>query len=165
MIVANGDRKVEGKILLVENSAEDATFFELALQEFKPKVKIFPVTDGQLAIDYLRGDAVFRNRDQFPLPSLMILDLQLPIISGLDVLRWVRMTTSVRRLPVVVFTAYEQESQLSEAYDIGVNSIVQKPFEFKQFSKTVKEIVQFWLGFCRVPVLNQDAEPAGVENS
>lgn len=151
---------VEGKILLVEASADDTAFFERSIEEFKPEVKIFPVSDGQEAIDYLRGDDVFRNRSQFPLPSLMILDLLLPKISGLDVLRWVRTNTSVRRLPVVVFTDYEHESHLSEAYEIGANSIVHKPFEFNQFSKAVKQMVQFWLGFCRVPKLDPTAAAA-----
>jgi two-component system response regulator len=101
--------------------------------------------DGQEALDYLRGEGQFVGRDESDLPALMLLDLKLPRVPGLEVLRRVRADPSTRRLPVVILTTSKQEQDVASGYDLGVNSYIRKPVDFTQFAKAVEQIGFYWL--------------------
>ncbi len=123
-------------ILLVEDNPNDAELALAAFEKIGIAHEIAIARDGQEALDYLFGTN--------PLPGVVLLDLKLPKIDGLDVLKRIRAHERTRRLPVVVLTSSVEESDLVRSYDLGANSFVRKPVDFVQFSETAKLLSQYW---------------------
>jgi two-component system, response regulator len=142
-------------ILLVEDNQDDEELALLAFQKGRVANEIIVARDGVEALDYLFGTGPRAGRDASDLPQLMILDLKLPKIDGLEVLRRVRADPRTRRLPVVILTSSKEEEDLIQAYDLGVNSYVRKPVAFDQFVEAVGQLQVYWL------VLNEPPPPRG----
>jgi two-component system response regulator len=134
-------------ILLVEDNADDEVLTLRALEQHKLANVVDVVHDGAEALDFLHGDPGLR------LPELVLLDLKLPKVDGLEVLRRIRAEERTRLLPVVVLTASAEESDLMESYHGGANSYVRKPVDFEEFSDAVRQLGLYWLVINEPPPL------------
>ena len=141
-------------ILLVEDNQDDE---ELALLAFKKGQVVNTVVvarDGVEALDYLFGTGPHAGRDVSALPQVMLLDLKLPKIDGLEVLRRVRADPRTRRLPVVILTSSREEEDLIQGYELGANSYVRKPVDFTHFVEAVGQLQMYWLVLNEPPPRN-----------
>lgn len=139
------------QILLVEDNPND---LELALHAFKKHKLangVHVVRDGAEALDFLFKRGEFRDRGKESDPQVILLDLKLPKLDGLEVLRQIKADERTRRVPVVVLTSSNDESDVIESYDLGVNSYIVKPVDFDQFSEAVRLIGFYWLVVNRPP--------------
>jgi two-component system response regulator len=137
-------------ILLVEDNASDVGLTKRALARNKVDNPLVVAEDGQVALDYLFGTGAHAGRNVDEQPALVLLDLKLPRVDGLTVLRRIRSDARTRRLPVVVLTSSLEEQDLASAYDDGANSYLRKPVDFEQFAQTMAQLGTYWLQ------LNQD---------
>ena len=133
-----------GEILLIEDEPADAELIQRALRSGGLAHPIRVLTDGELALDYLLGRGQYADRERFPLPQLVLLDLKLPKVSGLAVLQQVKSSELVRRIPIVVLTSSTQSEDINHAYDGGANSYLVKPVRFTEFTKVAAEIKLYW---------------------
>lgn len=136
-------------ILLVEDNADDVELTRRAFDKCKILNKMVVASDGQEALDYLFARERQGGDHPVRMPHVVLLDLNLPKISGLEVLRRMRTEEKTRRLPVVVLTTSVEERDIIESYDLGANSYVRKPVDFAQFLEAAKQLGLYWL------VLNQ----------
>ena len=132
-------------ILLVEDNPRDEALTLRALAKSKIVNEIVVARDGVEALDYLFGKGIHAGRDMTVMPQLVLLDLKLPKVDGLEVLRQLRSNERARRLPVVVFTSSDEEEDLTSSYSLGANSYVRKPVEFEQFLEATKQLGLYWL--------------------
>jgi CheY-like chemotaxis protein len=142
------DNKV---ILLVEDNPRDEALTLRALKKSNILNDVVIARDGVEALDYLFGTGTHAGRDMTVMPQLVLLDLKLPKVDGLEVLRKLRNEEHTKRLPVVVFTSSSEEEDMLKSYDLGANSYVRKPVDFDQFLEATKQLGLYWL------VLNQVA--------
>jgi len=138
-------------ILLIEDNASDVELTKRALTRFHIANDMVVAEDGKEAIDYLWGEGAYIDRDLSELPTLTLLDLKLPKVSGLEVLRRIREDPRTRRLPVVIFTSSKEEQDIAAGYDLGINSYIQKPIDFKQFSEAIEQLGLYWLVWNEAP--------------
>lgn len=131
------------QILLVEDSPHDAELTLEAMAENNLANNVEWVKDGQQALDYLRRQGKFADRSDSN-PALILLDLKLPKVDGLEVLRTIKADDKLKRIPVVILSSSREQSDLMRSYDLGVNAYVVKPVEFHDFMKAVKELGIFW---------------------
>ncbi|CAA9230601.1 MAG: Two-component transcriptional response regulator, LuxR family [uncultured Chloroflexi bacterium] len=141
-------------ILLVEDNPDDEELTRIALAESKIANELVVARDGVEAVDYLFGTGTFAGRDLSAMPQVVLLDLKLPKLTGLEVLRRMRADERTRYLPVVVLTSSDEEQDLLESYGLGANSYVRKPVDFAQFVESVRQLGLYWL------VLNRPAPAA-----
>lgn len=135
----------EAKILLVEDNRMDV---ELTLDAFKEAHfgnSIQVCSDGEEALNYLLGNGRFSDRTQYPLPDLILLDLNLPKINGHEVLKEIKARPYLKRIPIVVLTSSKDEGDRAKSYDSGVNSYLVKPVSFEGFLEVVQEVAEYWL--------------------
>jgi len=132
-------------ILLIEDNIDDERLTLRALRRNNIMNEVVVACDGQEAIDYLFGTGSFAGRDLSVMPAVVILDLKLPRLSGLEVLRRIRTDPATKRLPVVVLTSSDDESQIEESYALGANSFIQKPTDPADFSEMVLQVAMYWL--------------------
>jgi two-component system response regulator len=144
------------EILLVEDNASDAELALLALQERKLANKIFWVKDGAEALDFVFGAGAYAGRELKHGPKVVLLDLRLPKVDGLEVLRRLKADERTRRIPVVVLTSSKEDRDVVDSYDLGVNSYISKPVDFDEFSKVVSELGLYWLLINRPPILQNN---------
>jgi len=137
-------------ILLIEDNPSDIDLTRRALEKGHILNELVVASDGQEALDYLFGTGAYAGRDTSDLPTLTLLDLKLPKVSGLDVLRRIRAEASTRRMPVVILTSSRQEQDMAASYDLGVNSYIRKPVDFEHFVQSVAQLGLYWL------VLNEE---------
>jgi CheY-like chemotaxis protein len=130
-------------ILLVEDNANDIELTLTALGENRLATEVVVVRDGVEALDYLRAEGLFRLRGKGH-PSLVLLDLKLPKLDGLQVLEQIKKDDELRQVPVVMLTSSREERDLLRSYKLGVNAYVVKPVDFGEFSDAIKEIGLFW---------------------
>jgi len=135
----------EARILLVEDNRMDVELTLDAFREVKLKNDIRVVQSGEDALDYLFGRNAYADRKRHPLPDIILLDLKLPGISGLDVLKVLKQAPMLKRLPVIILTSSREESDRADGYDFGVNSYLVKPISFSGFLEVVKTICDYWL--------------------
>ena len=138
-------------ILLVEDNLDHAELVMRNMEDFKVANIINHVEDGEAALDYLYGRGKFADRKQFPLPHLMLLDLRLPKIDGLEVLKEVKNDPFLRALPVVILTTSDAERDQVIAYEYHANSYITKPVDFSQFSRLLKDLGFYWLAWNKRP--------------
>jgi CheY-like chemotaxis protein len=136
-------------ILYVEDDENDAFFMRLAFERSGLDVNLNIVTDGQQAIDYLSGNGEFADRQQHPMPCVVILDLNLPYWSGLEVLAWIRAQPILKDLPVVLFTASDQPRDRERAQELGADDFVTKPSLPTDLADFVRKINDRWLVTCQ----------------
>jgi two-component system response regulator len=137
-------------ILLVDDDANDVFLLRHAMKKAGLTNPMQVVSDGQEAIDYLKGAGKFADRETFPVPILLLMDLKLPYVMGLDVLRWIR-TQPGMPLIVVMLTASAEGSDIAEAYQLGANAFLTKPSEANKLEDMVKAIKAFWLTHNTLP--------------
>lgn len=141
-------------ILLVEDDPNDVFFFQYALKEAGVTNPIQSVADGQQAIDYISGKGKYWDRERFPFPWLVFLDLKLPVKMGLDVLRWVRAQPELQTLLVLVLTSSAQRSDVEEAYRLGARAYLVKPVSTEKRIEMARVIKLFWLELNEAPSLD-----------
>jgi two-component system response regulator len=134
-------------ILLVEDNASDEKLALLAFKKSGVPCEIVVARDGADALDYLFATGKHLARDPDIVPAVILLDLQLPKVSGLEVLRRIRATPGTRLLPVVVLTASREDEDRLRSYSLGANAYLRKPVDFVEFSEAVKSLASFWLRF------------------
>ena len=132
-------------ILLIEDNASDVDLTKRALERGHIVNHLIVAEDGKEAIDYLWGEGSYADRDTSDLPTLTLLDLKLPKVPGLEVLRRIREDPRTRRLPVVILTSSKEEQDIAAGYDLGINSYIQKPINFKQFAHAIEQLGLYWL--------------------
>ena len=138
-------------ILLIEDNPDDEELTLLAFQKCKVANEVVVAQDGVEALDYLFATGPHAGRDVAAIPQVCLLDLKLPKVDGLEVLRRIRADPRTRRLPVVILTSSKQEQDLIECYDLGANSYIHKPVEFERFLEVVKQIQLYWLVLNEAP--------------
>jgi CheY-like chemotaxis protein len=132
-------------ILLVEDNPSDIELTKRAFAREHFTNTIVLAEDGQIALDYLFGTGSYADRDLSEIPALILLDLKLPRVGGLEVLRCIRADAHTRRVPVVILTSSREEQDMAASYDLGVNSYIRKPIDFRQFADTIRILGQYWL--------------------
>jgi DNA-binding response OmpR family regulator len=132
-----------GRILMVEDDSKDVELTITALEEYNLANEVIVTRDGEEALDYLycRGKYQSRSSDN---PAVMLLDLKLPKVDGLEVLRQVKSDEKLRMIPVVVLTSSHEEKDMVASYKLGVNAYVVKPVDFHEFVNAIKELGVFW---------------------
>ena len=138
-------------ILLVEDNPDDEVLTLRALTKSNIGNKITVVRDGAEALDYLFCKNVYADRDPHDQPQLILLDIKLPKVDGLEVLRRVRADERTRLLPVVILTSSKEQQDLIEGYRGGANSFVRKPVDFNQFADAIRELGMYWLVLNEAP--------------
>lgn len=136
---------MEDVILLVEDSADDEILTLRAFKKQNIKNQIVVARDGAEALDYLFGTGQYEGRDLSQVPHLILLDLKLPKVDGLEVLRRIRANERTRLIPVVVLTSSNEQQDLVESYQLGANSYIRKPVDFSQFAEAVRQLGMYWL--------------------
>ena len=135
----------EVEILLVEDSPEDAELTIRALRRNKLANEIQVAEDGAEALDFLFCCGAYADRTFSNPPKLVLLDLKLPKVSGLEVLKAIRADERTKAVPVVILTSSKEQRDLIDGYNLGVNAYAQKPVDFEQFSETIRQIGMFWM--------------------
>ena len=138
-------------ILLVEDNSRDEALTLRALRKSNSVIEVIVARDGVEALDYLFCTGTHAGRDMTVTPQLVLLDLKLPKLNGLQVLQRIRTEELTRRLPVVVFTSSSEEEDMIKSYNLGANSYVRKPVDFEHFLEATKQLGLYWL------ILNQVA--------
>ena len=131
-------------ILLVEDNHQDEALILRALRKINLANRVDVARDGQQALDYLTGSGDFADRRDAPLPSFVMLDINLPRLSGLEVLARLRADPRTRLLPVVIMTSSDEERDRLRSYENGCNSFVRKPLDFAEFAETVARLGIYW---------------------
>lgn len=132
-------------ILLVEDNDDDVELTRKAFEKSNIFNQLVVVRDGQEALDYLFVAGAYRARDPAVIPQVVLLDLNLPKLNGLEVLRRLRGEERTRRLPVVILTTSNEERDIIGSYDLGANSYVRKPVDFAQFTEAARQLGLYWL--------------------
>jgi two-component system, response regulator len=139
-------------ILLVEDNEDHAELITWGLRNQRVANVIHHVTDGQQALDYLFSRKQFQDREKSPRPNLILLDLRLPRIDGLEVLKTIKQSPELQKIPVVILTSSSAESDIAKSYDFHANSYVVKPLDFKTFGNLMKDLGFYWLCWNAHPV-------------
>ncbi len=140
-------------ILLVEDNPNDVELELRALKKHNLANSVFVVKDGAEALDYLFGTGLYANhREQYTRPKVVLLDLKLPKVSGLEVLKKIREHELTKTLPVVILTSSNEEKDLLEGYKLGVNSYIVKPIEFDKLIQATSELGLYWLLLNKPPI-------------
>jgi two-component system response regulator len=145
------DNSIE--ILLVEDNPNDVELTLHALKKNNLTNRIQVVRDGAEALEYLFGSGTFAGRDLNQSPKVILLDLKLPKVDGMEVLRRIKADERTRSIPVVVLTSSREERDIVESYRLGVNSYITKPVDFEQFTESVRTIGLYWLLLNQPPVI------------
>jgi two-component system response regulator len=143
--------KEEIEILLVEDSMEDAEMTIRALKKVNLANKLVHLEDGQEAIDFLFAKGKYSDRKLTNQPRLILLDIKMPKVDGIEVLRRIKTDEQMRKIPVVIMTSSAEEKDMLISYNLGVNSYVVKPVDFENFFKAVGELGLYWLLINRTP--------------
>jgi DNA-binding response OmpR family regulator len=140
-------------ILVAEDDDNDVFFLERAFKQAQLTQPRRRVKDGEEAIAYLRGDGPFSDRQLYPLPCLMLLDLKMPRKNGFEVLAWTRQQPTIKRLPIIILTSSRESPDINRAYDVGANTYLVKPVNFEELLETIKALNVFWLSLAKTPDL------------
>src|SRR5262249_55131522 len=134
-----------GTVLYVEDEESDLLFMQMAFEKAGLGETFRAVGNGREALAYLSGSGAYADRQRYPLPALLLLDLNLPLISGFEVLKWLRSRPEFQALPVVVFSSSLHEADKLQARELGANDYVEKPKSGLQFGEVVERLRQGWL--------------------
>lgn len=132
-------------ILLVEDNEDDVFFMQRAIRACGIDLEVQVAEDGQVAIDYLKGTGQYGDRQKFPLPFLIFLDLKMPRRPGLEVLQWIRSSPHLKTMLVLILTTSREDSDVQRAYELGVNSFLVKPPGADQLKELVSLVKSYWL--------------------
>lgn len=132
-------------ILLIEDNPDDEELTLLAFEQSRTTTEVVVARDGVEALDYLFGTGKFAERNLDVMPSLVLLDLQLPRVNGMEVLQRVRADNRTKLLPVVIMTTSNEQQDIINSYKLGCNSYIRKPVDFEQFQTAVQQLGMYWL--------------------
>lgn len=138
-------------ILLVEDNQADEDLAILALKKNKFRNDVVVARDGAEALDYLFGTGSYASQEAPRLPAMILLDLKLPKISGLEVLKRVRSDERTKLVPIVILTSSKEEVDLITGYSLGANSYIRKPVDFKEFNEVIRQMGSYWLSINEPP--------------
>jgi len=136
---------VNRTILVADDDQNDVFFLRRAFQKSGLEHSVVHVSDGQEAIDYLRGDAGYSDRARFPIPALLLLDLKMPKVDGFDVLHWLKERSDLKELPVVVLSSSSREDDIQRARSLGADDYRVKPADFEQLLLLAQDVSSRWL--------------------
>ena len=142
-------------VLLIEDNEDDIDLTRHCFQTNHIMNKVIVVRDGAEALDYCFGTGIHKGRDLTDLPAMVLLDLKLPKVGGLEVLRRLRADERTRHLPVVILTTSREEQDIVAGYDLGANSYIRKPVDLDQFNEAVKQLGLYWLLLNEPPIRPQ----------
>lgn len=142
---------INKEILLIDDNSNDILLTQRALKINNIRSEVIVANDGLEALDYLFGNGKYSGRDLSQLPVLILLDLKMPRMNGLEVLKQIRYNRLTRVIPVVMLTSSNEESDLIASYDLGCNAYICKPVDFNQFTEAINQLGQFWLGLNEHP--------------
>jgi len=145
-------------ILLAEDREDDIVLIRRAFRQASLSNPLYVVRDGEETIDYLKGEGKFSNREEYPLPDLLLLDLKMPRIDGFEVLKWIRQQAGLERLRVIVLTSSERMADVNSAYQLGANSFLVKPLDFDHFVETSRTFSRYWLTLDKKPEVSRQKE-------
>src|SRR3954464_1636634 len=145
-------------ILLVEDDPNDVLLIQRAFQKAGLQNSLKVVRNGDQAIEYLSGEDSYSDRDRFPLPFLILLDLKMPGTDGFEVLGWARNVPNLKRLLIVVLTSSNLQSDVDKAYELGANSYLVKPVEFNEMVNLIQRFEAYWTEINRTPTTPKPAE-------
>jgi len=140
------------KVLVAEDEPMDVYLLKRAFATPRASIAFQFVSDGQEAIDYLSGADQYADRNVYPLPDLMLLDIKMPRLDGFEVLDWLRKQPGLKRLPVAIFSNSDMERDIHRAYELGANSFLLKPREPEGMSELARRLEEYWLELNRGPV-------------
>jgi CheY-like chemotaxis protein len=141
-------------ILLVDDSENDISLLRIAFEAAELKNPLHEVHNGDEAVAYLQGESPFSDRQKFPLPVLMLLDLNMPMRNGFEVLEWLRVQPGLKRLSVVILTASLREEDVDRAFDLGANAFLVKPSSIEALT-AIGRSLRDWIGCTHFPQLNE----------
>lgn len=144
------------EILLVEDNPNDAELSLYALRKHRIANRVHHSRDGAEAIDYLFGEGAYRGKNIEETPKVVLLDLKLPKVDGLAVLKRIKSDPRTRHIPVVILTSSSEERDIVNCYRLGANSYLVKPIDFEQFSESVRQLGFYWVQLNESPILKQD---------
>ncbi len=133
------------EILFIEDNPHEAELTILSLKKHNLANKLKHIDDGAEALDFIFSKGPYRDRSNSPDPKLIILDLKLPKVDGIEVLRQLKLSEATRTIPVVIMTSSKEEQDIITSYDLGVNSYIVKPVDFEGFAKAVSQLGFYWL--------------------
>lgn len=145
-------------ILVAEDNEDDLLLLLRAFKQGKLANAVQIVRDGEEAIAYLKGEGKYSNREEYPLPALLLLDLNMPRKNGFEVLEWIKDQPSLSSLRIVVLTVSEHVQDVNRAYQLGANSFLVKPVDFGDFVQLVQAISGYWLWMSRAPEITRSRE-------
>ena len=137
--------EIAAEIILVEDNPSDADLIKRALNKNNVANKILHLKDGQEVLQYLFGEGQWKGRTTANTPKVILLDLKMPKVSGIEVLKKIKSNEETRSIPVVILTSSKEDPDIKECYKLGVNSYVVKPVGFEEFSSTVAQLGLYWL--------------------
>ena len=135
----------EVEILLVEDNPSDAELITRALRKVNLANHLIHVKDGEEALDFIFATGTFAGREKQYVPKVILLDIKMPKVDGIEVLRQIKANSETKRIPVVIMTSSKEEQDIIRSYELGVNSFVVKPVEFNDFAKAVSELGLYWV--------------------
>ena len=138
-------------LLLVEDNPDDEELTLLAFEQSQISNDVVVAHDGVEALDYLLGTGMYAERDMSVMPALILLDLQLPRINGLEVLQRLRANKRTKLLPVVILTTSNEQQDLINSYSLGCNSYIRKPVDYDQFMTALQQLGMYWLSLNELP--------------
>jgi CheY-like chemotaxis protein len=147
-------QKKRGQILLVDDDANDVLLVTRAFKAIESDDQIQHAQDGEEAVAYLEGTGPFADREKFPMPSLVLLDLKLPRMTGFEVLSWVRSQVPLKRLPIVIVTSSNVRNDVNYAYELGANSYVTKPNNLGALTEIIRTLRGYWCALVEQPDIN-----------
>jgi CheY-like chemotaxis protein len=148
-----------GPILVADDDADEVVLLRLAFMKAGLQNSLLAVADGEECVEYLRGDGKFADRFQYPMPQLLLLDLKMPRLNGIQVLTWIRSQSQLKQLPVIVLTGSTFDSDITRAYAAGANSFLPKLLDPAGLASQVKGIVDFWIGLSVLPPVTAELPP------
>ena len=143
---------IENKILLIEDTMSDAEMTIYALNQNNLANKVLHLRDGAAALDYLFAEGSYAGRNIEDVPKVILLDLKMPKVNGLEVLQRIREDERLKRIPVVMLTSSKEDPDIKRCYDLGVNSYVVKPLEFEEFRIAISNLGLYWMIINQPPV-------------
>lgn len=144
-------------ILLVEDNPDDIELTQRAFRKSNVANELMIVRDGAEALDFIYGKGKYEGKDSGTLPGIVLLDLKLPKVDGLEVLKAIRSHPETRLLPVIILTSSKEEQDRTNGYKLGANSYIRKPVDFEQFSRAVQQLGLYWLVLNEPPPAEREA--------
>lgn len=141
----------QGIILIAEDNEDDYCLVELACRRAEIKLRLVRVPDGVAAREYLSGVGTYADRTQYPLPRMVLADLKMPRMNGLELLAWMRSQPPLRRIPFVILTASGLQSDINQAYDLHANSYLVKPINLEELTDLLRNVKSYWLEWNEEP--------------